>query len=193
MRFTAHTQVFNYLIERFNYKSYLEIGVNNPTGNFDLVKCKFKIGVDPNPMSHASFTGTSDEFFEQRFNKLTFDIIFIDGLHHADQVKKDFENSLACLNTGGIILLHDTTPEDERFTVVPRNGLRGRWNGDVFRILPCLSDFDYRTLSFDANGLTVVKPGGTLKDLPQLSYQEFNTQRKELARPCTDEQFEEWI
>ena len=30
-----------------------------------------------------------------------FDLIFIDGLHHADQVKRDFENSLRCLNDNG--------------------------------------------------------------------------------------------
>ena len=37
-----------------------------------------------------------------RKNKETFDIIFIDGLHHYDQVIKDINNSLNILNKGFI-------------------------------------------------------------------------------------------
>ena len=39
---------------------------------------------------------TSDEFFES--NKKNFDIIFIDGLHEYDQVKRDIKNSIKFLN-----------------------------------------------------------------------------------------------
>lgn len=196
MRFVHHSQVINFLIEKFKYRYYLEIGVHVPRDNFDLIKCKFKIGVDPN--GAATFTGTSDEYFSM-YSKETwghsgFDIVFIDGLHHADQVKKDLENSLVCLNEGGIILLHDTNPADERYTRVPRDLPTGkRWNGDVFKIFTCLSDFGYRTLNFDSNGLTVVKPGGVLKEITDLSYHDFDKNRKYLVRACTDEQFEEWI
>ena len=48
---------------------------------------------------------TSDEYFSKFKDK--FDIIFIDGLHHYEQVKKDIFNSLEILNSNGIILMHD--------------------------------------------------------------------------------------
>ena len=34
-------------------------------------------------------------------------VYFIDGLHENDQVCKDLENSLNCINENGIIFLHD--------------------------------------------------------------------------------------
>ena len=46
---------------------------------------------------------TSDEFFKN--NKDQFDLIFIDGLHHYNQVKKDIINSVEVLKDGGIILM----------------------------------------------------------------------------------------
>jgi len=48
---------------------------------------------------------TSDTFFLK--NKRTFDIIFIDGLHIYDQVKRDVLNSIKVLNKDGFILLYD--------------------------------------------------------------------------------------
>ena len=40
-----------------------------------------------------------------------FDIIFIDGLHEYDQVKKDIVNSLKFIDEKGFILIHDLLPE----------------------------------------------------------------------------------
>lgn len=42
-----HTQLLNYLIERYGLKSYLEIGLQNPANNFDKINAWLKIGVDP--------------------------------------------------------------------------------------------------------------------------------------------------
>src|SRR6185369_2298408 len=106
MTFTHHSQVINFLIEKFGFRSYLEIGLHDARHNFDLIKCKNKVSVDPsNKYSEPTFLLTSDDFFHQN-SRLTFDIVFIDGLHSAEQVKKDFENSLQCLNEGGFILIH---------------------------------------------------------------------------------------
>lgn len=60
-----------------------------------------------------------------------FDIVFIDGLHHADQVERDIINSMACLNPGGIIVLHDCNPPTEKDQMVPRR--HKVWYGDVWR------------------------------------------------------------
>jgi hypothetical protein len=121
------TDIINQLISYCKYKTYLEIGVSKPEDNFDLIKCKFKIGVDPN--GKASYTGTSDEFFSE--NKLTYDIIFIDGLHEEPQVTKDIYNSLAVLNSNGTIVLHDCLPLAEEHQTEHYNG--SVWAGTVWR------------------------------------------------------------
>jgi|TARA_B110000116_G_scaffold271200_1_gene291286 hypothetical protein len=48
---------------------------------------------------------TSDKFFLTNNSK--FDLIYIDGNHLYDFVKKDLLNSLNCLNQNGIIILDD--------------------------------------------------------------------------------------
>jgi hypothetical protein len=90
-------------------KNYLEIGVRKTSDNFDHIPVANKVGVDPNPEAQATHKMTSDEFFKNH-SDMKFDLIFIDGLHTADQVAKDIEHSLAALNEGGYILLHDLNP-----------------------------------------------------------------------------------
>jgi hypothetical protein len=140
-----HTQLLNYLVDKYNLQSYLEIGVQNPANNFDRIKVAKKWAVDPclvhpfykNTGSAWAISGTewkyfsveSDKFF--RVPKCNFDLIFIDGLHHADQVQRDFENSLKCLNDGGFIVIHDCLPEKEETTHVPRDSKC--WHGDVYK------------------------------------------------------------
>ena len=72
---------------------------------------------------------TSDEFFKN--NKDQFDLIFIDGLHHYNQVKKDIINSVEVLKDGGIILMHDCLPRDYYYQAVPR--CQYDWNGDTWK------------------------------------------------------------
>jgi hypothetical protein len=122
------TDLLNYLIIQRGYKSYLEIGIADGA-NFQAIKAEKKIGVDPSPASLATYRLTSDDFFSQ--NQETFDIIFIDGLHWCEQVLRDVENSLSCLNPGGVIVMHDCMPntyEQQGRTPVP-----GAWNGDVWK------------------------------------------------------------
>jgi hypothetical protein len=82
---------------------------------------------------------TSDEFFENPPHSLAFDwisefdLIFIDGLHTAEQVQKDFENALKILSPNGFIVIHDCNPEKEEHTIVPRPKPTGHWNGNVFQ------------------------------------------------------------
>ena len=129
---THHTQLLNYLIERYGLKSYLEIGVQNPANNFDKINCPYKEGVDPEIKRRGDlFDMTSDKYFEMIPEYRFFDLIFIDGLHHADQVKRDFENSLRCLNDNGFIVIHDTLPDEEQYTTVPRQ--TKKWFGDVYK------------------------------------------------------------
>ncbi len=123
--------VINYFLRTRGYQKYLEIGVF--TGRcLRHVVCNDKTAVDPNPQTEAKDTKihalTSDDFFAT--NKRKFDLVFIDGLHLADQVVKDIYNSLAVLEPGGTILMHDCSPAKEERQVREQ----GRaWNGDVWK------------------------------------------------------------
>jgi hypothetical protein len=124
----TRTDILNLLAVKRSYRRYLEIGVSNPTLNFSQILISEKIGVDPSP--GGTHLMTSDEFFDQD-DVGEFDLIFVDGLHHANQVIRDAENSLKHLSPGGAIVMHDCNPEAEElqhlFPVV------GNWTGDVWK------------------------------------------------------------
>lgn len=119
-------EIVNNIIKIKQYKNYLEIGTFKDD-LFKNVKCQNKIGVDP--VSGGNVRKTSDKFFAE--NSKRFDIIFIDGLHHYHQVKKDIFNSISILEKGGIILMHDCMPRDYFYQAVPRSQLN--WNGDTWK------------------------------------------------------------
>jgi hypothetical protein len=158
-----HTSILNALIQKHNLKSYLEIGINNPSNNFDLIKCENKIGIDPSIViskkkgNYELWGMTSDEFFDINNNKFKYDLIFIDGLHHADQVKRDFENSLKCLNDNGFIVIHDVLPQNEIGTRVPRETLV--WWGDVYKFAMTMHNYglEFKTFNIDHGCMVVSK------------------------------------
>lgn len=192
-----HTQLLNYLAETFNLQSYLEIGVQNPVNNFDKIKCKVKYGCDPNVKSGGNeiVAATSDEFFGWNHGS-PFNLIFIDGLHHADQVKRDFENSLKCLTDNGFIVIHDTLPEKEEYTHVPRDSKM--WNGDVYKFACTLGNYpgiNFCTLNID-HGCTVV--WRTQNNNPCCissieNWAEFQQHKKHLLRITPIEIFKEFL
>lgn len=166
------TDLLNHLAEKYQLKRYLELGVQVPELNFDKIKCEYKVGVDPDPKAKATFQMTSDIFFGVMFGSIElvcrdtneplpeftqFDLIFIDGLHTAEQVKTDYENALKVLAPGGFIVLHDCNPEKEEHTIVPRPTKTGHWNGDVYRFA-CIIWYQVKiTVDID-NGCCVVRP-----------------------------------
>ena len=94
------TDLINFIVNKINVTKYLEIGIEDGL-NFKQIICEYKIGIDPNIHSKATHFMTSNDFFVS--NKEKFDVIFIDGLHHCDQVYLDIKNSLNILNDGGYI------------------------------------------------------------------------------------------
>ena len=134
---TTRIDIINFLIKKFNLKSYLEIGVQNKDNCFNKIECDFKVCVDPDPISEATFIAPSDEYFYSK-TKLgftqdheKFDLIFIDGLHHTDQVDRDIENSLKFLSKKGFIVIHDCNPTNNLMQHVPR--VSKVWTGDVWK------------------------------------------------------------
>ena len=125
-------KLINYLISRYGFKNYLEIGCEYNIC-FNSVQCENKTGVDPE--RGGTHRMTSDHFFKVNNREMKFDIIFIDGLHHSNQVVRDISNSLECLIPGGIIALHDCNPTTPELAAVPRPTPHTWWNGDVWKAI----------------------------------------------------------
>ncbi len=141
--------IINYLIEQNKYTRYLEIGVNDASC-IRQIHADHKDGVDPFPGSEVgggtypevNYPLSSDVFFTMiSAHDIEYDIIFVDGLHHSDQVDKDVANSLKHLAPNGRIVLHDCNPQSIEHQEVPRR--TGLWNGDVWKSvarLRCTND-----------------------------------------------------
>ena len=156
----TRTELINYFIKKYNYKSYLEIGVQDYYCNCDKIDVELKHAVDPFPRNKCDYIMTSDNFFNMIASEQMYDIIFIDGLHHSDQVERDVLNSMKHLNKGGTILLHDCLPEQEQHQF--REDLGGPWNGDVWKALAkfrmTLTDWTIVTIDTDC-GIGVMREG----------------------------------
>lgn len=124
------TELIQSLIDKNQYRNYLEIGVSHGR-NFSAIKCPVKIGVDPDKTTPATHHITSDAFFQwDKYRSMHFDLIFIDGLHHCVQVYKDVQNALARLSDSGTIVCHDMKPDSKTAQIVPRQ--QTHWMGDCW-------------------------------------------------------------
>ena len=144
--------LIQFLIDKYKYSTYLEIGCDKDQ-SFSKIKIPHKVGVDP--ISGGTIRKTSDDFFKT--NKKKFDIIFIDGLHHYEQVIDDINNAIDILNDNGHILIHDCLPRTIAHQAIPR--YRGSWNGDVWKSIVELrtkTDLEVFTCEIDF-GVGVIK------------------------------------
>jgi hypothetical protein len=128
--------IINHLIGKYNLVNYLEIGVFKGE-NIREVNALHKDGVDPGHegiiVPEVNYRMTSDDFFEllKGHEDIKYDIIFIDGLHHADQVTKDIKNALNHLVPKGFVVLHDCNPISYEAQLIPRETVA--WNGDTWK------------------------------------------------------------
>ena len=175
--------LIEYLIKKNNYTNYLEIGCDQ-NQLFSKVIIDNKIGVDP--VSGGNIRKTSDEFFKENNGK--FDIVFIDGLHTYEQVKKDILNSVNCLNENGIILVHDCMPDSLGKQAVPRYKMQ--WNGDVWKAIVDLrqkEDLDIYTCEMDQGiGIISKKKNSSLlslnKPIHKIKFKDYFDNYKEYMR-----------
>lgn len=161
-------EIIQETILRKKYKNYLEIGCDKDQ-LFSKISIKKKIGVDP--FSGGTIRDTSDNFFKN--NIIKFDIVFIDGLHLYDQVKKDIENSLKVLNNNGVIFVHDCMPQSYFHQAVPR--AQHSWNGDVWKNIVesrTRSEIDtYVILADHGIGMILKRPNRNLLTIDIKNYQ----------------------
>ena len=115
--------------KKFKDCKYLEIG-SQYRKCFDLVKASTKHDVEPDVNCNPVYKMTSDRFFETHISSF-YNVIFIDGLHHYEQVLKDVYNSSKHLLENGYIILHDCLPnsKDEQ----TREQITYNWLGDVWK------------------------------------------------------------
>lgn len=150
----SRLDLINLAILKVGAKKYLEIGCFKDK-IFSKIHVAYKVGVDPERGGNRRMT--SDEFFKQNSEK--FDVVFIDGLHHYDQVTRDVENALKALSRNGIIILHDMLPKTEEEAVVPiPKTLPHTWVGDVWRLAFDLSnrqDINFKLVLID-NGCGII-------------------------------------
>ena len=216
-----HIQIINHLIKKYGYKNYLEIGVHTKSICFDHINAEHKVGVDPgyeNPGESVDYPIESDDFFDALRAGLTefpkehkWDIIFIDGLHLADQAYRDVLNSLEHLAEGGTIVMHDCSPPTEliareEYTNPYRKNLV--WTGDSWGEEMCWcgttwkafmwfrthrEDLWMRCVDDDYGvGIIRVERGGQLpapNDNPFYEFQVFSDNRKEYLNLISPEEF----
>lgn len=149
-------ELLNFLIEKNEYKTYLEVG-SWYGFTFKHVECQNKECCDPIKLfPELTYEMTSDELFKQLIkNDKKYDLILIDGLHLENQVDKDIVNALQCLNDGGAIVLDDSNPPTQhlgRHLDVYKEG-SGFWNGTVYKSIINLrfqrDDLYIRTLNLN--------------------------------------------
>jgi hypothetical protein len=143
-----HWEVINYMIEKFGYKSYLEVGQS--WGKcFKQIRCDFKESIDIVAGHNPTYTMPSDKFFATYPDK-RYDIIFVDGDHEKTQVKRDIINSLNILNDGGTIICHDVNPTTAEH--LQPNLCHNAW--EAFAELRCeRDDLEMYTIPVDLLGI----------------------------------------
>lgn len=181
----SKVHIINYLIQKNNYKKYLEIGVGD-CSTFFKIKVDYKVGVDPSKSSGEILNKNSDCFFEENIEK--FDIILIDGLHEADQVHRDIINGLNCLTDSGVIICHNMLPADESMQKVPYEG--GAWTGDCWKTFVNLrssrDDLEMFTIDIDY-GIGLIKKGNQSKIniSDEINYDNFCKNKSEWMNICS--------
>jgi hypothetical protein len=189
--------IINYLIEKYKLINYLEIGVFKGE-NIREIKAIHKDGVDPGVEGYTppevNYPMTSDDFFKliKGHDEIKYDIIFIDGLHHADQVEKDIKNSLNHIIKDGFIVLHDCNPVSYEAQLIPRETIA--WNGDTWKAFVDFKahypDMECSVIDTDF-GVGVIKVGEKEYTLQNniWNWDYFDKNRKQLLNLITWDEF----
>lgn len=170
--------VINFYVSQRKFSSFLEIGTAAGE-TFTRVNVKNKVSVDPNPATHPTFCMTSDSYFSTHSD--FFDIIFIDGLHTADQAYRDIQNALRVLNPGGVIVVHDCHPTDCHMQESYSN--QYFWTGDVWKaFVKARSELPYECFILDCDfgcgviDTSIAKTKDTSRlpsDMSAMTYEDF--------------------
>jgi len=152
-----------------NTHKYLEIGIEYGY-TFSNTHFLDKVGVDPDPKCETKinvsgseiFKCTSDYYFDninihmpddasvdsddciENLKQCDFDVVFIDGMHHCENVLRDFNNSINKLTKNGSIFIDDCIPlnYNEQLKIPIKHSYENgilkygeEWTGDVWKFM----------------------------------------------------------
>jgi len=227
---TEASTLINSIKEIIAFKgAYLEIGVESGF-TFEAVNFKNKSAVDPKFLFNKwvksrkieLYETTSDDYFAKiKARNLSFDLVYLDGLHTFEQTYEDLRNTFQILHSNSFVLIDDTVPCDfyssnpiqelaykSRVAAGFKND--GSWHGDVFKLV-CTLDYlklpglNFRTLVDLQNPKTIVwmnQGFGWPKQLPEsnqipsesFTYPKyFEPKISEVFHPITNREFLEEI
>jgi len=170
---------------------YLEIGVRKGA-SLALAQCA-SIAIDPDPhpdLEHAEnvrfYRCTSDDFFFFHAAEAVdspIDLAFIDGMHLAEYVYRDFINVERVMSKSGVIVIDDVFPNH------PLQGSRERnskvWSGDVWRFVELLQqkrpDLKLTWLDTAPTGLLMIS---NLAPTSRTLWDEYNGLIRKLTDPA---------
>ncbi len=196
--------------------SYLEIGLGDGR-NFLEISVPQKVGVDPRWSDPSILTAdrvfaeTSDEFFSEHAPETldSVDLVYIDGLHTAEQTYRDFASTLDYSHSDTVWLVDDVVPSDY-FSSLPdeSRALAARaaatssadqaWHGDVYKMVWLIANFhsylDFATIIGSGNPQLLVWRGVrewtftplSLAEIANLDYSDVLLRSSEF-RPCSEE------
>lgn len=205
------------IIDKKNYKSYLEIGVAAGHVLCNLKNLDKVYGVDIEllyPMSvyklrqkmddQGIFEMSSDDFFEIFKEKV--DLVFIDAGHSFSQVIRDIENSLWHLNDGGIIMVHDCNPPHKAAAIEAESyeeaaekagpGWTGEWCGDVWKSAVLYPQMKVLDCDYGLGILNKILPVGSFVPpvcIENLTYYDLEKDRVEMLKLKPPEYLDEFL
>jgi len=195
-------EIVQMIIDKLDAKRYLEVGVHS-FETFNKIVCDEKVAVDPLPRydnyknrdNESVVEKTSDLFFnDEDIEK--FDVIFLDGFHEANQLKRDIDSSLKNLSDEGIIVCHDCNPSGYLQQAFPP-----KTNGDCWRAFTAIVEKRKDLEAFVVNcdhGIGIIRrKKNSHKEIQysisDISFIEFETNKREILKLCKYSEFNDWI
>lgn len=165
----GHYEVLRSLGRALRPRVYLEIGVDEGASLAVAHPGARRIAVDPAPRLDPArrqgielFEATSDAFFaafERTLPGVRPDLAFIDGLHEAGQLLRDFRETERRCRPDATIILHDVLPL-HRLSAEPERRIQF-WVGDCWRVLCLLAelrpDLEITIVRAAPSGLAVIR------------------------------------
>ena len=186
----SRNRIVQAVLNLFDEPAYLEIGVNKGM-TFNALTAKTKVAVDPKFLFDTQAVSqevpgtsfhetTSDDYFGNIATRDTaFDVIYLDGLHTAEQTIRDLINAISFLKPNGVIIIDDVFPSSYVASLPNRRETRlirqasgdtaGAWMGDVYRLVffveTFCQQFSYCTVNNNHGQLVMWRePRGSVPD-----------------------------
>ncbi len=214
----SRNRIVQAVLNLFDEPAYLEIGVNKGM-TFNALTAKTKVAVDPKFLFDTKAVSqevpgtsfhetTSDDYFGNIATRDTaFDVIYLDGLHTAEQTIRDLINAISFLKPNGVIIIDDVFPSSYVASLPNRRETRlirqasgdtaGAWMGDVYRLVffveTFCQQFSYCTVNNNHGQLVMWReprgsvPDRTLAQVGEKAYKDMFLEKESFRCASLDE------